>query len=124
MITEQTTNELIESLAFIQSKFNDLVEWSNQLESQIKDLESQRIERGSVYMRENGYMYLIYPMKDGQRDRKYIGSDKEKQHFIQTSISRAVRYDHLVSEYRSVNQLLISSLSSLKDCLFLLSKIS
>jgi hypothetical protein len=120
MITEQTTNELIEYLASIQSKFDDLVERSNKLESLIKNLERQGVERGSVYMRGNGYMYLIYPMKDGYRDRKYIGPDKEKQQFIHESIDRARKYDQLASQYRSVNQLLVSSLSSLNECLLLL----
>jgi hypothetical protein len=116
MITEQTTNELIEALAAIQTHFADLVECSNQLEIQMQDLLTQGIERGYIYMRKNGYMYLIYPMSDGKRLRKYIGPDPENQKAVRDSISRTVTFDKIANDYHLANCSLSSSLLILNDC--------
>jgi hypothetical protein len=114
MITEQTTKELKDTLSAIQSQFDFVVSKSNALEAQIADLEAQGIERGSIYMRSNGYMYVIYPMADGKRERRYIGPDVEKQRVVTSAIARAVVYDKVVSEYQQINRTMQSVLSNLR----------
>jgi hypothetical protein len=116
MITERTINELIENLASIQTKFSDLVERSNQLEVQIRDLEHQGFDRGSVYMYMNDNIYSIYPMNDGRRERKYICTDVGKQIIAREAQYRVVEYDKLAAEYHRVNQLLLNTMSILNQC--------
>lgn len=123
MITDQTTKELSDSLSAIQTQFSAVVSKSNALEAQIADLETQGIERGSIWMRPNGYMYLIYPMADGKRERRYIGPDVEKQRMVTSAIARASIYDRVVSDYDHTNRVLQSIISDLDQSLASLNSI-
>ena len=50
------------------------------------------------HYRQGKYLYLIYPMKDGERRREYIGADPEKIESALQAINRVHEYEALSSK--------------------------
>jgi hypothetical protein len=65
---------------------------------------------GLAYAREHWrsgkYLYLIYPSRGGQRERKYIGADPAKIADAQASIRWAHEYDRLAIEAACIERTL------------------
>ena len=80
--------ELIESLA---RKYREIL-------TRMHELKRAGLIYAKPYYRQGKYLYLIYPMKDGQRRREYIGADPEKIQEALQAINRVHEYEALSSK--------------------------
>ncbi|CAA9890794.1 conserved hypothetical protein [Candidatus Methylobacter favarea] len=82
-------------------------------------------QAGLIYANEHWrsgkYLYLIYPSKDGQRERKYVGADPAKIDEAKASIRRAKEYDRLAAELMVIEQALLNGRMRLRDAVSCLS---
>jgi hypothetical protein len=91
----------------------------------VKQNEMEALEKaGLIYANEHWrsgkYLYLIYPSRDRQRERKYIGADSDKIEAAQASIRRANEYDRLAIEAARIERILQQGCELLRgviDCL-------
>ncbi len=77
--------ELIESLS---RKYREII-------TRMNELERAGLIYAKPHYRQGKYLYLIYPMKDGQRRREYIGADPEKIEVALQAINRVHEYEAL-----------------------------
>jgi len=47
------------------------------------------------YWHQGKYLYLIYPMKDGKRQREYVGADQRKCAPVMAALRRAQRHQQI-----------------------------
>lgn len=80
--------ELIESLA---RKYREIL-------TRMHELKRAGLIYAKPHYRQGKYLYLIYPMKDGQRRREYIGADPEKIQEALQAINRVHEYEALSSK--------------------------
>jgi hypothetical protein len=88
MNTPETITKLSEiagRLPAVILKLND--EYSNLL-NEIEQLEKLPMANATIYMRDNEYLYLIFPTSDGKRERRYVGNDQKKIYDAKLSIER------------------------------------
>lgn len=57
----------------------------------MSELKRAGITNAHLHYRDNTYLWLIYPQKNGERERKYIGNDPAK---IKEYIKKSDRYKH------------------------------
>lgn len=57
-----------------------------------------------THMRQGKYLYLIYPMQDGERKREYVGTDAKKIEETHAAIERAKEYDALKAQLERIEQ--------------------
>lgn len=67
-----------------------------------------------VRERKGKYLYLIYPMKDGKRDRVYVGADPAKIKAALAGIERAQEYDQLKQKADEIEWRLNSGYQALR----------
>ena len=77
--------ELIESFA---RKYREIM-------TRMQELKRAGLIYAKPHYRQGKYLYLIYPMKDGERRREYIGADPEKIEVALQAINRVHEYEAL-----------------------------
>ena len=77
--------ELIESLS---RKYREII-------TRMHELKRAGLIYAKPHYRQGKYLYLIYPMKDGERRREYIGADPEKIKVALQAINRVHEYEAL-----------------------------
>ncbi len=81
------------------SKLPELIEsLSNQcreIHAGMHELKSAGLIYAKPHYRQGKYLYLIYPMKDGERRREYIGADPKKIQEALQAINRVHEYEAL-----------------------------
>ncbi len=77
--------ELVESLS---RKYREIL-------TRIHELKRAGLFYAKPHYRQGKYLYLIYPMKDGERRREYIGADPEKKKVALQAINRVHEYEAL-----------------------------
>ena len=80
--------ELIESLS----------NQCREIHARMHELKSAGLIYAKPHYRQGKYLYLIYPMKDGERRREYIGADPEKIESALQAINRVHEYEALSSK--------------------------
>jgi hypothetical protein len=80
--------ELIESFA---RKYREIM-------TRMQELKRAGLIYAKPHYRQGKYLYLIYPMKDGERRREYIGADPEKIKSALQAIDRVREYEALSSK--------------------------
>lgn len=83
--------------------------------AQMTELEKAGLTYASEHWREGKYMYLIYPTHDGQRPRKYVGTDPQKVAAARAGIARAQEFDRLADETRKIEAGLQQGLFRLRE---------
>jgi len=82
------------------SKLPELIESLSRNYREITTRMNELKRAGLIYAkphyRQGRYLYLIYPMKDGERRREYIGADPEK-------IQEALQAINWVHEYEALS---------------------
>lgn len=68
------------------------------LKAKIEALEEAGIANASPSYRDGKYLYLIFPMVDGERKREYIGADPEKIAAALARIERNKQHSALTAE--------------------------
>lgn len=89
-------------------------------QNEMEVLKKAGLTYASEHWRSGKYLYLIYPSRDGQRERKYIGADPAKIADAQASIRRANEYDRLAIEAARIERALQQGCERLRgviDCL-------
>jgi len=89
---------LDEQLRLISQAVTELEKSIEQLQSEFESLEHKERLDATDYWRKGIYLYLIYPMQNGNRRREYIGSDPEKQKEALQKIANHRRYVDLKHE--------------------------
>ncbi len=77
--------QLIESLC---SRYREIL-------TRMHELERAGIIYAKPHYRQGKYLYLIYPMKDGERRREYIGADPQKINEALQAVNRVHEYEAL-----------------------------
>jgi len=80
--------ELIESLC---RQYREIL-------TRMDELKTAGLIYAKPHYRQGKYLYLIYPMKDGDRRREYIGADHEKIESALQAINRVHEYEALSSK--------------------------
>ena len=80
--------ELIESLS---RQYREIL-------TRMHELKRAGLIYAKPHYRQGKYLYLIYPMKDGERRREYIGADPEKIQEALQAINRVHEYEALSSK--------------------------
>lgn len=75
----------------------------------------------SEYWRSDKYLYLIYPSRDGQRERKYVGADEAKIAEAKAAMQRAKDYDSLAAQASAIERKLFGGCGRLREAVALLS---
>lgn len=70
----------------------------NDLQRHLDELERLGVVEAKPHWRDGKYLYLIYPMKDGERKREYIGADQDKIDDALAKIGRVQERDKLQDE--------------------------
>lgn len=86
MNSDLTTRE---KLALIADAIESLKENIVLLRQEVKEMEQQPMVNAKPYFRQGDYLYLIYPQKNGNRKREYIGRKPEK---VADALARIRRY--------------------------------
>ena len=69
----------------------------------------------SEHWRESKYLYLIYPMRDGNRRREYIGADANRITEARAGIGRGKEFDQLSAKLKELNARINNSVAALKE---------
>lgn len=81
------------------SKLPELIEsLSNQcreIHARMHELKRAGLIYAKPHYRQGKYLYLIFPMKDGERRREYIGADPKKIQEALQAINRVYEYEML-----------------------------
>lgn len=90
---ETSIERLLRSIESVAGKYDEIL-------TRMKKLQNAGIIHATPHWCQDKYLYLIYPMKLGQRTRKYIGADRYK-------IKDALEAVRRVDEYEILSQKLI-----------------
>jgi PAS domain S-box-containing protein len=85
-------------------------------------LESTTLIYATPYWHQEKYLYLIYPKKNNQRQREYIGTKKAKVEQALNSVKRGKRYTQVCKEIDDINQQLRTATFKLDSFLWELAK--
>ena len=85
-------------------------------------LESTNLIYATPYWHQEKYLYLIYPKKNNQRQREYIGTKKDKVEQALNSVKRGKRYTQVCKEIDDINQQLRTATFKLDSFLWELAK--
>ena len=69
---------------------------------QMAELKRKGVIYAKMHTRQGKYVYLVYPVKDGRRQRVYIGNDKKKIELATESIERGVKYKVLEEQGKQI----------------------
>jgi len=81
----------------------------------MKALERAGLIYASEHWREEKYLYLIYPMREGDRRRVYIGADAERVAAARAGIERGREFDQLAKKRREIESCMNNASSALRD---------
>lgn len=95
MSVEDLASEMQAAAAGLPRLIGDLGKRHAAILSRMKDLEEAGLIYATPYWREEKYLYLIYPMKGGERRREYIGADPDKIKDALEAVKRVEEYDQL-----------------------------
>jgi hypothetical protein len=74
--------------------------------TRMKKLQDEGIIRATPHWRQNKYLYLIYPMRKGERRRKYIGADRYKIKEALEAVKRVDEYEFLLQRLSRLENVL------------------
>jgi hypothetical protein len=83
----------------------------------MRSLEAAGLIYATEHWRNGKYLYLIYPQVNGQRERKYIGSNPDRIAEARAGIQRAIEYDGLTAKVKSIESRLSMAQSHLRSVL-------
>lgn len=70
------------------------------MDTQLKRLQKMGIIRGTLWVRDSKYTYLLHPSKVGEkRKRDYLGIDQKAIEKVGASIARVEQFDELTKAY-------------------------
>ena len=102
-----TTYPALEAQEFDFTVINQALAKLDELASKVVDLEKhmqqvrdQGIAEAKPHWRNGRYLYLIYPQKNGQRKREYIGANESKQQVALCQVANFELYHELESKHR------------------------
>lgn len=79
------------------------------LERLVREVEEQGIVDAKPHWKDGKYLYLIHPMKDGERMREYVGADESKIQVALCKIENKARHkilsEQLATARRQYSQL-------------------
>jgi hypothetical protein len=84
---------------------------------EMQELKAAGLIYAKPHMRAGKYFYLIFPSRNGERERRYVGADPKKIDEAKAAMRRAVEYDRLAAEVRGLEQRLARGLDSLQSAL-------
>jgi hypothetical protein len=70
----------------------------NKLLQRKDELEAQGVDYAGTWMKDNKFLYLVYPDKGNGRKRVYIGADQEKQREALDRLERGRELESVKSE--------------------------
>lgn len=117
--TDTKVRKARQTLAAIAEKIETTNGQIEALSEQIENLETAGIANATEYWRDEKYLYLIYPMKAGERRRDYIGSQPAKVQAAIDSIDRFKRYSVLRKEMATLQAELKTVYTRLQRVLFI-----
>jgi len=85
-------------------------------------LESTNLIFATPYWHQEKYLYLIYPKKNNQRQREYVGAKKLKIEKALNSVKRGKRHTQVCKEIDDINQQLRTATFKLDSFLWELAK--
>jgi hypothetical protein len=94
----------------IETAVRSLMNRQAELENEIYRLRRLGVVDAKPHYRDGKYLYLIYPMVDGERKREYIGADPEK---IQEALDKIERKDQ-IADLENKLAIITTAISSTK----------
>lgn len=86
--------------------------------AQKAQLLKQGIDYGTPHYKENRYLRIVKPSRDGARDFVYVGADPVKQGAALEALERGKRYDSLIAKEREIEESLATLESALDRVLW------
>lgn len=83
------------------------------IRERMEQLEKNGLIFATAYWRSEKYLYLIYPMVNGQRKRQYIGASPDKVRTALDAIARGKLHADLARQLKEIEQ----SLKEARHCL-------
>ena len=83
------------NLSVLPKKISDLQARHETISKQKHALLETGIIDATPYWHQGKYLYLIYPMKDGKRQREYVGADQRKCAPVMAALRRAQRHQQI-----------------------------
>lgn len=74
------------------------------LQKEMQALSTAGLIEASPYWHKNRYLYLVYPMVNGERRREYVGADTEKTSSALAAIRRAARSKELSARLTALDK--------------------
>lgn len=108
MVTKQDSQVelIVTKLDNLDSAIRALVAKQQELKADIERIERLGWVDAKPHYREDKYLYLIYPMVDGQRKREYIGANPENIQAAMDRIERKAQYDELHNQLARVENVI------------------
>lgn len=108
MVTKQDNQVelIVTKLDNLDSAIRALVAKQQELKADIERIERLGWVDAKPHYREDKYLYLIYPMVDGQRKREYIGANPENIQAAMDRIERKAQYDELHNQLARVENVI------------------
>ena len=105
---EASAERLLRSIQSLAGKHDEIL-------TRMKRLQDAGIIHATPHWRQDKYLYLIYPMKQGERRREYIGADRYKIKDALEAVKRVDEYEMLSQKLTRLENLLSRSNDEL-DC--------
>lgn len=122
MVTERAdqVGHIVSMLDKIDVGIRSLFNRKSELDREIDEIERLGWCDAKPYYRDNKYLYLIYPMQDGERKREYIGSNPEAIEEALARIERMDKYQELINQRGKVDKVIFQMNAAisriLSDC--------
>ncbi len=108
-------NQLIKEIASISKDAKKSLALRNSLEEKLKKSQKLGIVYGSLYKRDEKYVYLLHRSKVGEkRRREYLGVDEKVIAHYEACIERSKEYDEVQKSLNSLDSRLQNALHYLK----------
>lgn len=93
---------IVSILDKVETGYRSLMNHQTELQAELDEIERLGYCDAKPYYRDEKYFYLIYPMKNGERKREYIGSDPEKIQDALDKIERKSRHDEIEKQINEI----------------------
>ncbi len=93
--TEELAEKMLKEASRLPRLIESLAHAHQQIVSRMNDLERAGLIHATPHYRQGKYLYLIHPMKDGERRREYIGADPGKIEKALEAVNRVHKYEAL-----------------------------
>ena len=103
---EAMAGRLLCSIQSLASKHDEIL-------TRMKKLQDAGIIHATPHWRQDKYLYLIYPMRKGERRREYIGADRYKIKDALAAVKRVDAYEILSQRLSRLENVLFQSYDEL-----------